>query len=96
MLLVAYVKGAAQEALSDLTPEARMEFSSILEYFEQCFGFTSQIPLYRAQLLMWMRGREESLHSLGQSIRRLVSKSYPALPIGDRDDMAVEAFRNAM
>ena len=73
-----------------------MEFSSILEHFEQCFGFTSQIPLYRAQLSMRVRDREESLCSLGQSIQRLVSKSYPALPIGAREDMAVEAFCNAL
>ena len=33
MFLVAHLKRAAQEALTGLTPEAHMEFSSILEHF---------------------------------------------------------------
>ena len=47
-------------------------------------------------LFMRVRGRGESLEELGRSIRRLVLQSYPALPTSAREDLAVEAFRNAL
>ena len=94
--LASHLRGLAQEAFADLSPEARKDYASVLEHFERRFGVASQVPLHRAQLSMRVRGRGESLEELGRSIRRLVLRSYPALPTSAREDLAVEAFRNAL
>ena len=94
--LASHLRGSAQEAFTDLSPEDRRDYASILGYFERQFGVTSRVPLRRAQLAMRIRGRGESLEELGRSIRRLVLQSYPALPGSAREDLAVEAFRNAL
>ena len=36
------------------------------------------------------------MEELGRSIRRLVLRSYPTLPKSEQEDLAVEAFRNAL
>ena len=36
------------------------------------------------------------MEELGRSIRRLVLRSYPTFPASAREDLAVEAFRNAL
>ena len=97
MFLASHLEGSAQEALADMEPTAHKEYSRIIEYFEKRFGVTARIPLYRVQLSKRHRGCDESLSSLmGQSIRRLVSMSYPKLPAQAREELAVEAFRNAL
>ena len=45
---------------------------------------------------MRVPGPGESLEELGRSIRRLVLRSYPTVPTQVREDLAVEAFRNAL
>ena len=94
--LASHLRGLAQEAFADLSLEARKDYVSVLEHFERRFGVASQVPLHRAQLSMRVRGRGESLEELGRSIRRLVLRSYPTFPASVREDLAVEAFRNAL
>ena len=36
------------------------------------------------------------MEELGRTIRRLILRSYPTLPSSAREDLAVEAFRNAL
>ena len=98
MFLASRLRGLALEALADMAPEACRVYSSILEYFEKRFGDTAKVPLHQIHLSMRTRGHGETISSLGQSIRRLVSKSYPRWPIQDLavEDLAVDAFRNAL
>ena len=50
MFLASHLEGLAQEALADMEPTARKEYSYILAYFEKRFGVTAWIPLYQVQL----------------------------------------------
>ena len=94
--LGANLKGEALEVYTEIPSVAKSSFTVLVEALERRFGHAHQTPLFRAQLSMRKRGRNESLQQLAQAVKRLVNGAYPRLDVQARDDIAIENFRAAL
>ncbi|KAJ8041081.1 Retroviral-like aspartic protease 1 [Holothuria leucospilota] len=94
--LGANLKGEALEVFTELSCATRTSFPALVEALERRFGHAHQTPLFRTQLSMRRRGRNESLQQLAQAIKRLVNGAYPSLDMNARDGIAIENFRAAL
>ncbi len=90
------LRGAAQQVYSDLPSQSKGDFQAIVRALEGRFHPAHQAELFRAQLRSRVRGPKESLPELGQSIRRLIARSYPAAPLDLTETLAKDHFLDAL
>ena len=67
----------AQVTLSDLKPEERKNFKSIVAALTSRFEPEDQSELYRSELKNSFRKKDEPLTEFAQDIKRLVRLAYP-------------------
>lgn len=96
LYLAAALRGPAQAVFSDLPPENRMEFYTLVQALEDRFSPANQTELYRVQLKERHQRAGETLPELGQSIRRLVNQAYPRAPTEVRETLAKDHFLDAL
>ena len=67
----------AQVTLSDLKPQERKNYRSIVTALTSCFEPEDQSELFRSELKSRFRKKEEPLTEFAQDIKRLVRLAYP-------------------
>ncbi|MES9885165.1 MAG: hypothetical protein ABW185_30355, partial [Sedimenticola sp.] len=96
MELAVSLRGTAQGVLSDLRPEQRKDYRSLVLALSSRFEPDNQAELHRAQLKNRVRNRGEALTELAQDIKRLTRMSYPQANPEIREQLAKEGFLDAL
>ncbi len=96
MELAVSLRGTAQGVLSDLRPEERKDYRSLVLALSSRFEPDNQAELHRAQLKNRVRNRGEALTELAQDIKRLTRMSYPQANAEIREQLAKEGFLDAL
>ncbi|MES9884746.1 MAG: hypothetical protein ABW185_28200 [Sedimenticola sp.] len=96
MELAVSLRGSAQGVLSDLRPEQRRNYRSLVLALSSRFEPENQAELHRAQLKNRVRNKGEALTELAQDIKRLTRMSYPQASPEIREQLAKEGFLDAL
>ena len=94
--LACSLRGSAQALLSDLTPEIRQIYDSLLNTFTKRFELQNQCEIYKAQLKQRRRKRDKGLPKLAQDIKRLTRMAYPSAFMDLRDTLSKDSFIEAL
>lgn len=86
----------AQVTLSDLKPEERKNFKSIVAALTSRFEPEDQSELYRSELKNRFRKKDEPLTEFAQDIKRLVRLAYPNTDVDVRSTLARNAFEDSL
>ncbi len=94
--LATSLRGQAQSVLSDLTPEERRDFISLVKVLTWRFEPDNLSEIYRAQLKGRERHKDEALPVLCHDLKKLVRKAHPGAPPTFRDTIATDSFIDAL
>ena len=86
----------AQVTLSDLKPQERKNYSSIVTALTSRFEPEDQSELFRSELRSRFRRKDEPLTEFAQDVKRLVRLAYPNTDIDVRDTLARNAFEDSL
>ena len=86
----------AQVTLSDLKPQERKNYRSIVTALTSRFEPEDQSELFRSELKSRFRKKEEPLTEFAQDIKRLVRLAYPNTDVDVRDTLARNAFEDSL
>ena len=86
----------AQVTLSDLKPQERKNYSSIVTALTSRFEPEDQSELFRSELKSRFRRKDEPLTEFAQDVKRLVRLAYPNTDIDVRDTLARNAFEDSL
>lgn len=94
--LATNLRGIAQSVLTDLNPEMRVNYNCLVSALRSRFQPTNQAEMYRVQMKSKIRGRNEPIPVLGQSIKRLARLAYPSASPEVREQLARDCFVDAL
>ena len=86
----------ARSVLSDIDVNDRRNYDKLVAELLTRFEPENQSEVYRAQLKGRLRKRSELLTELTQDVRKLARKAYPTVPVSARDELAADAFIDAL
>ncbi|CAC5386872.1 unnamed protein product [Mytilus coruscus] len=96
LYLAGSLKGGAKALLNELDKESRKDYDSLVKVLDNRYGSAEKSELFRAKLQTRMRGKEESLPELAQSIKKLTRQAYPSAPSTITSVLALEHFIDAL
>ena len=96
MELATSLSGVARSVLSDIDVNDRRNYDKLVAALLTRFKPENQSEVYRAQLKGRLRKRSEPLTELAQDVRKLAHKAYPTVPVSARDELAADAFIDAL
>ena len=88
------LKGAAEDMFAH--DFSNLTYKYITKKLLERFGAHQQHEVFRAQLRKRSRKPDESIPALQGDIERLVALAYPTANLETRDDLALEAFQDAL
>ena len=94
--LATSLRGVAQGIVTDIEPEKRLDFNSLVAALTSRFEPVNQANMYKSQLNSMFRKSGQTLPELGQEIRRITRLAYPTAPIEIRDQLAKDCFVRAV
>ncbi|XP_053400569.1 uncharacterized protein LOC128557321 [Mercenaria mercenaria] len=94
--LAVSLRGNATEILNDIPLHRRRDYDHIVSHLVERFQPQNQRKLHVAKLRARIRKRNESLDDLANDIKKLVRLAYPDLDMNCREEMALEAFAEAL
>jgi len=71
-------------------------YADLVAKLERRFGTKDQAALYKTQLKSRIRSKGETIQSLYDDITQLVLLAHPGAPTAPRNDLAVDAFIEAL
>ncbi|XP_069125562.1 uncharacterized protein DDB_G0283697-like [Argopecten irradians] len=77
LYLAGSLSGSARTVLTELSTQDRQDYDSLVDILNMRYGSVERSEMYRARLQTKVRGKEESLSELAQSIRKLTRQAYP-------------------
>ena len=90
--LATSLRGNAQSILTDLDPDRRSEYASLVSALSARFEPDDQADVYLAQIGTRTRKKSESLPALGQEMKRLARHALPSAPNNVREWLALTYF----
>ena len=90
------LRESAQGILTDLEPEKRFDYHSLMSALSARFEPDNQADVYLAHLRTRVRAKSESLPELGQEIKRLARHALPSASSEVREWMALTHFVEAL
>ena len=94
--LATSLRGTAQSILTDLEPEKRIDYTSLVSALSARFEPDDQADVYLAQIRSRTRKKSESLPELGQEMKRLARHALPLAPAEVREWLALTHFMEAL
>ena len=82
--------------LGELTPTQMRDFDSLVKVLNMRFGSVERSEMFRARLKNRVRGRNESLSELAQSIKKLIRQAYPSADSNLTNILALDHFIDAL
>lgn len=77
LYLAGSLKGGARALLNELNRDQRRDYDSLVKVLNNRYGSAERSELYRAKLQTRIRGKDETLPELAQSIKKLTRLAYP-------------------
>ena len=77
LYLAGSLKGGARALLNELDRDQRRDYDSLVRVLNNRYGSAERSELYRAKLQTRIRGKDETLPELAQSIKKLTRLAYP-------------------
>lgn len=77
LYLAGSLKGGARALLNELNKDQRRDYDSLVKVLNNRYGSAERSELYRAKLQTRIRGKDETLPELAQSIKKLTRLAYP-------------------
>ena len=96
LYLAGSLKGGARALLNELDKESRKDYDSLVKVLNTRYGSAEKSELFRAKLQTRIRGKEETLPELAQSIKKLTRQAYPSAPSSLTSVLALEHFIDAI
>ena len=94
--LASSLTGTALNVLSNLPPEKRQNFQSLVKALDGRYGNAHRTELARARFKNRIKQKDESLPDLVEDIERLAHLSYPDAPESITDTLARDQFVDAL
>ena len=94
--LATSLRESAQGILTDLEPEKRFDYHSLVSALSARFESDNQADVYLAHLRTRVRAKSESLPELGQEIKKLARHALPSAPSEVREWLALTHFVDAL
>ena len=94
--LASSLTGTALNVLSNLPPERRHNFESLVKALDSRYGNAHRTELARARFKNRIKQKDESLPALAEDIERLARLSYPDAPESITDTLARDQFVDAL
>ncbi len=94
--LATSLRGQAMGVLTDLDPEQRESYGSLVAALSARFEPSNTAEIFRAKLKGRVRGKTETLTELAHHIRHLTRKAYPSVGMQVREHLALESFIEAL
>ncbi len=94
--LATSLRGQAMGVLTDLDPEQRESYGSLVTALSARFEPSNTAEIFRAKLKGRVRGKTEPLTELAHHIRHLTRKAYPSVGVQVREHLALESFIEAL
>jgi hypothetical protein len=94
--LIVSLRRKALQIFQELPVDQRLHFYSLIKGLEEQFNPSQQAEMYKAQLRARVKNPRESLQDLHLSIQRLVERAYPNVSVKTRDEIAKDAFIDAL
>ena len=96
LYLAGSLKGGARALLNELDMETRKDYDSLVMVLNKRYGSAEKSELFRAKLQSRVRGKDESLPELAQSIKKLTRQAYPNAPCSLTSVLTLEHFIDAI
>lgn len=96
LYLAGSLKGGARALLNELDKETRKDYDSLVMVLNKRYGSAEKSELFRAKLQSRVRGKDESLPELAQSIKKLTRQAYPHAPCSLTSVLTLEHFIDAI
>ena len=94
--LATSLRESAQGILTDLEPEKRFDYHSLVSALSARFEPDNQAGVYLAHLRTRVRAKSESIPELGQEIKKLARHALPSAPSEVREWLALTYFVEAL
>ena len=94
--LASVLAGPAVGILGELTPTQRRDFDTLVKAMNTRFGSVERSELFRAQLKVLRKGKDESLSQLAQSVKKLTRQAYPNADQAMLDVLSLDYFIDAL
>lgn len=96
LYLAGSLTGSARALLNDMNIESRRDFNSLLVALNNRFGSENKAEIFRSKLQNRVRGKNETLPELAQSIKKMTRKAYPKAKADVTDVIALDYFIDAI
>ena len=94
--LATSLRGTAQSILTDLDPDKRTDYQSLVSALSARFEPEHQADMYLAEIRTRTRLKSEPLPELGQVMKRLARYALPSAPSSVRQWLALTQFTEAL
>ena len=94
--LAASLSGAALSVLSELSSSERTDFNLLVRTLKDRFGSEYRAEVFRSRFQTKVKGRNESIAELAQSVRKLTRKAYPSASQQLLDTLSLDHFIDAI
>ena len=94
--LAVRLRGPALQVYTDLPETSKLCLADVVKALKERFSPQGQTGLFRAQLKVRSRKKDEALPELASDIRRLVSKAYPDVSAVLREELGRDYFIEAL
>ena len=88
--------GDACSLLSELDPDGRRDYDTLVEKLANRFGSVHRSEIYRTQLKSRSRNRGESIPELAQAVKKLVRQAYPGVNKDVIETLSTDNFIDAL
>ena len=88
--------GEARSLLSELDPDGRRDYSTLVEKLTNRFGSVNRSEIFRTQLKSRVRNKGESIPQLAQAVKKLVRQAYPRVNKDVVETLSIDHFIGAM
>ncbi|MES9881467.1 MAG: hypothetical protein ABW185_11355, partial [Sedimenticola sp.] len=88
--------GGARSVLNELSPWERRDFNSLVNKLKSRYGSEGRAEVFRTQLKSRVRGKNETIPELAQSIKKLTRQAYPSANPDIVEALALDGFIDAL
>ena len=96
MYLANCLTGEARSLLSELDPDGRRDYSTLVEKLTNRFGSVNRSEIFRTRLISRVRNKGESIPQLAQAVKKLVRQAYPGVNKDVVETLSIDHFIDAM
>ena len=96
LYLASSLTGDARGLLNELNENERRDFEAIVLALKSRFGSVNKAEVFRSELQTRIKGKNESIPELAQSIKKLTRKAYPGASLDVIETLALDYFIDAI